>query len=98
MARENLDRTGRAGNVTVVTGDGSLGYPELAPYGAISIAAACSEIPAALLEQLKEPGRMVIPIGPHWEQELRVIRKSGGAIESRRAAYCRFVPLVAPAV
>jgi protein-L-isoaspartate(D-aspartate) O-methyltransferase len=93
MARENLQRTGRARNITVVTGDGSLGYPEEAPYDAISVAAAAGDIPRALLDQLKDPGRLVIPVGSHWEQELRVVRKEGGRIDWRVATYCRFVPL-----
>jgi protein-L-isoaspartate(D-aspartate) O-methyltransferase len=93
MARDNLYRTGRAGNVTVVTGDGSLGYAEEAPYDAISVAAAASDIPSALLDQLKDPGRLVIPVGPYSEQELRVVRKEAGRIDWRVATYCRFVPL-----
>src|SRR5260370_34469626 len=52
MARENLRRSGRDRNVTVVEGDGSLGCPELAPYDAISVAAGAPDIPAALLEEL----------------------------------------------
>ena len=93
MARENLEETGRGGNVTVIEGDGSLGYPRAAPYDAISVAAAAVEIPPALLEQLKEGGRMAIPIGPYSEHELRVVRKRGGEIEWHVASYCRFVPL-----
>ncbi len=93
MARRNLERTGRAGNVTVIHSDGSLGYPELAPYEAISVAAAAHDVPPALLEQLREPGRMVIPVGPPWDQELRVIRKDRGEVHWRVATYCRFVPL-----
>jgi protein-L-isoaspartate(D-aspartate) O-methyltransferase len=93
MARENLERTGRLANVTVIAGDGSLGYPEQAPYDAISVAAAAGDVPRALLEQLRDPGRMVIPVGPHSDQELRVLRKAGGEIDWHVAAYCRFVPL-----
>jgi protein-L-isoaspartate(D-aspartate) O-methyltransferase len=93
VARENLERTGRLRNITVIAGDGSLGYPEEAPYDAISVAAAAGEVPPALLEQLKDPGRMVIPVGPYADQELLVLSKKGGRIHSRVAAYCRFVPL-----
>ncbi len=93
MARENLEKTGRAGNITVIAGDGSLGYPPEAPYDAISVAAAAAEIPRALLEQLKDGGRMVIPVGPYSDQELRVVRKRDGEIDWHVAAYCRFVPL-----
>lgn len=92
-ARQNLETTGRAHNVLVVCGDGSLGYPELAPYDAISVAAAASEVPPALLEQLKDPGRMVVPVGGGWDQELLVIWKHEGELATRTATYCRFVPL-----
>jgi len=94
MAEANLQAAGRAGNVTFITGDGSLGYPPLAPYDAISVAAAAARVPPALLEQLGDPGRLVIPVGPPADQELRVLRKSAGKIGWRVAVYCRFVPLV----
>jgi len=93
MARENLRRTGRDANVTVECGDGSLGYPEAAPFDAISVAAGAPEIPAALLEQLKDPGRLVIPVGDYGDQELRVVSKLRGRIDYRVAVLCRFVPL-----
>lgn len=93
LARENLRRTGHDGNVTVVEGDGSLGYAELAPYDAISVAAGAPEVPAALLEQLKDPGLLVIPVGERWDQELRVVSKRRGRIDYRVATLCRFVLL-----
>ena len=92
-ARENLKRTGRDGNVTVVLGDGSAGYAEWAPYDAISVAAGAPDIPGALLEQLNDPGRLVIPVGERHDQELRVVWKEGGRIDYRVATLCRFVPL-----
>jgi protein-L-isoaspartate(D-aspartate) O-methyltransferase len=93
MARENLARTGRDANILVVAGDGSMGYPQLAPYDAISVAAGAPEIPAALLDQLKDPGRIVIPVGERIDQDLRVIWKRNGRLDSRTATACRFVPL-----
>ncbi len=93
MARCNLSKTGRLGNVSVVCGDGALGWPELAPYDAISVAAAAPEVPAALLRQLKDPGRMVMPVGPDWDQELVVLCRTGDEVARRVAAHCRFVPL-----
>jgi protein-L-isoaspartate(D-aspartate) O-methyltransferase len=93
MARKSLEKTGYAANITVICGDGAKGWPECAPYAAISVAAATSEVPPALLEQLQEGGRMVIPVGGGWEQELRVIRKLAGEITWRIATWCRFVPL-----
>lgn len=93
IARENLARTGRSHNITVICGDGSLGYPQKAPYRGISVAAAAPEVPPTLLEQLAEPGRLVIPVGRGDDQELRVVTKQDGQIESRVATLCRFVPL-----
>ena len=93
LARENLRRTGRDGNITLLEGDGWFGYPLLAPYRAISVAAAAPEIPATLLEQLDDPGCLVIPVGSGYDQELRALWKRGGRIESRVATLCRFVPL-----
>ncbi len=93
QAQRNLEAAGRAGNVRVICADGSLGYPELAPYDAISVAAAAPAIPQALLEQLADPGRMVIPVGDGWDQELRLIWKRDGRLSQRVVTYCRFVPL-----
>jgi protein-L-isoaspartate(D-aspartate) O-methyltransferase len=77
----------------VVEGDGSRGYAPQAPYDAISVAAGAPDIPPALLQQLKDGGRLVIPVGDWNDQELRVVVKRGGRTESRVATYCRFVPL-----
>lgn len=93
LARENLRRAGVAGNIVVVCGDGSLGWPDEAPFDVISVAAAAPAVPPALLEQLREPGRLVIPVGDLEEQELRVITKCEGRVFSRTVTACRFVPL-----
>jgi len=93
LARTNLRRTGRDANVTVVEGDGSLGYAAAAPYDAISVAAGAPEVPRALLAQLNDPGRLVIPVGERSDQELLVVSRHGGATETRVATLCRFVPL-----
>jgi protein-L-isoaspartate(D-aspartate) O-methyltransferase len=93
LARANLRRTGRDGNVLVVGGDGSMGYAPGAPYDAISVAAAAPDVPISLLEQLRDHGRVVIPVGSREDQELRVIRKRGFRIEYRTSVQCRFVPL-----
>jgi protein-L-isoaspartate(D-aspartate) O-methyltransferase len=93
IARDNLGRTGRGYNVTIVTGDGSRGYPPEAPYDAISVAAAAPEVPQSLLNQLNDQGRLVIPVGEGDDQELRVLLKRNGRIESSVATLCRFVPL-----
>jgi protein-L-isoaspartate(D-aspartate) O-methyltransferase len=92
-AAKNLQRIGRDANITVICADGSQGCPEAAPYAAISVAAAAPEIPAALLDQLADPGRLVIPVGSRLDQELRVISKAKGITQDRVATMCRFVPL-----
>ena len=92
-ARENLKRTGRDHNVTVISGDGSEGWSANAPYDGISVAAGAPGIPPALLEQLRDPGVLVIPVGESCDQELRVLRKRAGKIETHVATLCRFVPL-----
>ncbi len=93
VARSNLETTGRAGNIVVVCGDGSAGYPQHAPYDAISVAAAAPDVPSELLDQLDDPGTLVIPVGSLWDQELRVVTKSGGQLSTVVASFCRFVPL-----
>jgi protein-L-isoaspartate(D-aspartate) O-methyltransferase len=93
QARANLERTGRAHNVTVICGDGSEGCPEFAPYQGISVAAGAPQTPSALLDQLANPSRLVIPVGTLGDQELRVVTNKGGRTESRTVALCRFVPL-----
>ncbi len=93
LARRNLRHLGY-GRVTVLKGDGSLGYPAAAPYQAISVAAGAPDVPARLLEQLDENGgRLVIPVGSLDDQELRLIRKSPRGLRTRVVDYCRFVPL-----
>jgi len=71
-----------------------LGWPAYAPYDAILVTAAAPEVHQDLLDQLKEGGRLVIPVGSRWEQELlRVtVRKSGNRVE--KLGGCRFVPLI----
>ena len=93
LARTNLWRTRRDRNVMVVQGDGSMGYRDMAPYDAISVAAGAPEVPMSLIEQLNDPGRLAIPVGDRQDQELRVVWKQGGRIESRVATQCRFVLL-----
>jgi protein-L-isoaspartate(D-aspartate) O-methyltransferase len=80
-------------NVCVVTGDGTLGWAEAAPFDAILVAAAAPQIPPPLIEQLAEGGRLVIPVGKSDRQVLMRIRKSGGKIVEEELFACQFVPL-----
>ena len=81
-------------NVKIKVGDGSLGWSERAPFDAILVSAATAEVPPALIEQLKEGGRLMIPVGSPTSQELWLIRKFDGRPEIRVLEGCRFVPLV----
>ena len=81
-------------NVHFHVGDGSLGWPEHAPYDAILVTCAAPQLPAPLLEQLADGGRMVTPVGPRGAQDLvRVIRK-GDAFDEERLSPVAFVPLI----
>ena len=92
-ARGRLARLSFA-NVTVHTGDGTLGLPPIAPFDAIVVTAASPRVPAPLLQQLAEGGRLVIPVGDSQQQECLLIRKIGGRTSQVTLHYCRFVPLV----
>jgi len=92
-ARELLVRLGYK-NITVVVGDGSRGFEPSSPYNAILVSAAAGEVPASLLGQLAEGGRMVIPVGPSEGQQLQVIRREDGRIRTTLREPVRFVPLI----
>ena len=81
-------------NVKIRVSDGSLGWAEYAPFDAILVSAATAEMPPALFEQLREGGRMMVPIGPPYSQELQLIWKVSGQPEVEVLEGCRFVPLV----
>ena len=92
-AREILARLGYT-NVHVVHGDGSLGLAEQAPFDKILVAAAAPRIPESLVAQLNEGGRLVVPVGNRYEQQVDIVRKEGGEIFVTTHDLCRFVPLV----
>ncbi|MFY9904510.1 MAG: protein-L-isoaspartate(D-aspartate) O-methyltransferase [Terriglobales bacterium] len=85
-------------NVRLRVGDGRLGWAEHAPYDAILVSAATAEMPPDLFAQLREGGRMILPVGPSSSQELQLITKTGGQAEVKILEGCRFVPLVEGAV
>lgn len=90
-AKADLERMG-ADNVHVRAGDGYAGWPEQAPFDAIIVTAAPEEVPQPLVDQLKEGGRMVIPVGD-WVQELVLLVKTPEGLERRELMGVRFVPL-----
>lgn len=81
-------------NVSLVCGDGTLGWPELAPYDRILVTAAAPECPAPLFDQLSEGGLLVIPLGDREYQTLYTVRKTGGRPEMEKLSLCRFVLLI----
>jgi protein-L-isoaspartate(D-aspartate) O-methyltransferase len=81
-------------NVSVAVGDGTQGLPEHAPYNAIAVSAAAPQIPPPLFEQLAEGGRMVIPVGPAYAQQLQLVQKIDGRMVVTGLEACRFVPLI----
>ena len=92
-ARERLAEAGYEG-VAVHVGDGSLGLPEHGPYDAIVVAAAAPAMPESLYEELRERGRLVVPVGGQEGQRLEVIVRSPEGPAVARSVPCRFVPLV----
>jgi protein-L-isoaspartate(D-aspartate) O-methyltransferase len=80
------------GNIHLRVGDGSEGWPEHAPYDAIIVTAAPAHIPERLIEQLKDGGRMIVPVGI-YEQYLRLVTKKGQKVEKRDLIGVRFVPM-----
>lgn len=92
-AQRRLERLGYR-NVMVFLGDGSQGLADHAPFDAISVGAAAPRIPDALFQQLREGGRMILPVGSSDSQELYLVRKQQGRQEIARMESCRFVPLI----
>jgi protein-L-isoaspartate(D-aspartate) O-methyltransferase len=92
-AREVLVRLGYT-NVKVLTGDGTLGLPAVAPFDAILVSAGASTVPAALVAQLSEGGRMIVPVGTGDSQQLQFIRIVDGRPVISPRELVRFVPLI----
>ncbi|HOX38733.1 MAG TPA: protein-L-isoaspartate(D-aspartate) O-methyltransferase [Candidatus Brocadiia bacterium] len=92
-AREVLSGLGYA-NIRFMIGDGTLGWPEHAPYDRIIVTAGAPRCPEALIEQLAEGGRLAIPIGGESLQQLTVFERRSGAVIKREVCGCVFVPLI----
>jgi protein-L-isoaspartate(D-aspartate) O-methyltransferase len=83
-----------AGNVSLLVGDGTLGWSAYAPYHAILVAAGGPEVPQPLVDQLTPRGRMIIPLGAKGAQTLTLVRRTASGVESTALGDARFVPLV----
>jgi protein-L-isoaspartate(D-aspartate) O-methyltransferase len=96
LAQSARTALGNAGirNVTVLVGDGTLGWRSFAPYDAILVSAASPEIPSPLVQQLAPGGRMVIPLGDRTSQTLTLVERNDDGVRASTIADVRFVPLV----
>ena len=96
LSRRGLEAVTRLGysNIRWYTGDGTVGLPDAAPFDGILVAAGAPEVPAPLLAQLTDGGRLVVPVGQRHTQELQVITRRGASTEVRRDTLCRFVDLI----
>lgn len=81
-------------NVMIIIGDGTRGYPQKAPYDGIIVTAAAPFVPETLVSQLKDGGRMIIPVGGEQNQELLKVVKQGGRTQQQSLGGCRFVKLI----
>ena len=81
-------------NALCTTDDGTLGWPEYSPFDAIIVTAGGPDIPQPLIDQLADPGRLVIPIGDRDAQELVVLKKENGEISRKIIEQVRFVSLI----
>jgi protein-L-isoaspartate(D-aspartate) O-methyltransferase len=81
-------------NVHIEIGDGTLGWSDKAPFDAIIISAASPRIPLPLTDQLKENGKLILPLGDSFSQTLTIVEKKSGKLESIDVCGCVFVPLV----
>lgn len=93
QARSALDAAGIR-NVTVLVGDGTLGWRPFAPYDAILVAAASPEVPLPLIDQLAPGGRLIIPIGDRNAQTLTLVQRTPDGVRTSTVADVRFVPLL----
>ncbi len=94
FAEANLRKTGYAPIVTVIFGDGTRGLPEHAPYDRIFVAAGAPDIPSPLIGQLAEGGKLLVPVGGRFYQDLIRIEKRGAKLKKENLGGCVFVPLI----
>jgi protein-L-isoaspartate(D-aspartate) O-methyltransferase len=94
FARKNIMKAGYGDRVTIISGDGSLGFPEKAPYDRVLVTAAAPDVPKPLIDQLKSGGIMLIPVGsPSLFQNLIKITKTNGKTKEENLGGVAFVPL-----
>ncbi len=96
LAQKAKDLLGDLGysNIEITIGDGTLGWPQAAPFDRIIITAATNRIPGPLIEQLKEGGKLIAPLGETFSQTLTLAEKQKDKVNLREICDCVFVPLV----
>ena len=95
FAKDNIEKAGYGDRVTILHQDGTLGYPEEAPYNRILVAAAGPEVPKPLIQQLEDEGILIIPVGgAQFYQTLVRIRKKDNKIIEENLGGVAFVPLI----
>ena len=94
FAESNLKKTGYANLVTVIFADGTKGLPEHAPYDRIFVAAAAPDVPSPLAEQLADGGKMLVPVGGKFYQDLIRVERTGKKFLKENLGGCVFVPLI----
>jgi protein-L-isoaspartate(D-aspartate) O-methyltransferase len=95
LARRTIMKTGYGDRVTIMHGDGSLGFAEAAPYDRIIVTAAAPDVPKALLEQLKPEGTLIIPVGDLslFQNLMKITKNAGGKTKQENLGGVAFVPL-----
>lgn len=95
-AKATLERLGYR-DIHLKVGDGYQGWPEAAPFDAVIVTCSPEDIPQPLIDQLKDGGRMIIPVGDRYRQSLVLLRKEGGRIQKKSVMEVRFVPMTGEA-
>ncbi len=94
FAEDNLKRTGYGDLVTVIFGDGTKGLPDKAPFDRIFVAAGAPDVPAPLTDQLADGGKMLVPVGGRYYQDLIKVERKGKKLTKENMGGCVFVPLI----
>jgi len=94
FAEDNLKRTGYGDLVTVIFGDGTKGLPDKAPFDRIFVAAGAPDVPEPLTDQLADGGRMLVPVGGRYYQDLIKVERKGKKLIKENIGGCVFVPLI----
>ena len=95
FARKNIMNNGYGDRITIISGDGSMGYPDRAPYDRILVTAAAPSVPSPLVEQLKQGGIMLIPVGniSLFQSLLKIVKAPNGKTKQENLGGVAFVPL-----